>query len=156
MAQIKKQVSTENDISKPWKIILTILLFIYLLFSYAQKQNLITADLGRHIKNGEYFIQHHEPITTNYYSYTQPDFPTRAHHWGAGVIYYVLYNLGGFDLLGVLNIFLYIITFTLFLKIAIKKSNYIFSIFFTLLAIPLITDRLEIRPEVFSYCFVAI
>jgi hypothetical protein len=156
MAKTTKQKLIETDISKSWKIVLTAILFIYIFLSYCQKQNLLTADLGRHIKNGEYFLEHYQPIVTNYYSYTQTEFPTRTHHWGAGVIYYILYKIGGFGFLGLLNVLLYSAAFLLFFKIALRKSNYIFSIFFSLLSLPLIIWRLEIRPEVFSYLFVAI
>lgn len=156
MAKPVKQATIETDISRTWKIILTSILFLYLTLSYCQQQNMLTADLGRHIRNGEYFLQHHEPITTNYYSYTEPEFLTRTHHWGAGVIYYALHKMGGFGALGLLNVLLYMGAFFLFFKISLEKSNYIFSIFFSLLAVPLITWRLEIRPEVFSYLFIAI
>lgn len=156
MAKPVKQAIIETDISRPWKIFLTSILFLYLTLTYCQQQNFLTADLGRHIRNGEYVLQHHEPITTNYYSYTQPEFLTRTHHWGAGVIYYVLHQLGDFEALSLLNVLLYMATFFLFFKIALEKSNYLFAIFVSLLALPLITWRLEIRPEVFSYLFIAI
>jgi len=41
--------------------------------------------LGRHIKNGELVLNGDFGILkSNFYSYTEPDFPVINHHWGGG------------------------------------------------------------------------
>lgn len=135
-----------------WKKILIVagLSFLIVLF-FAQKIYFINADLGRHIKNGENLL-----IATNYYSYTEPDYPVINHHWGAGVVFNFIYKLFGFIGLSIFNILLYLISILIFFLIARKLSNFYYALFFTLFALPLIAYRTEIRPEVFSFLLLAI
>ena len=78
------------------KIILAILVFGFLAAFFLHDIYFVNADLGRHIKNGELFITEGTIVSSNYYSYTEPDFPTITHHWGTGVIFYWVVNLFGF------------------------------------------------------------
>jgi len=141
---------------KIWKGILLLALFIYFGLFYAQKIYFVNADLGRHIKNGEVFIKQHFPISTNYYSYTQPDSPTINHHWGVGVIFYFIWKYFGFAGVSILNLFIYLLAFYLFFKASVKASNFNYAFFFAVLSIPLITTRIEIRPEGFSFLFLGV
>jgi len=44
--------------------------------------NLATADLGRHLKNGELLLSGNlDLLYKNYYSYTDPDYAFINHHW---------------------------------------------------------------------------
>lgn len=135
-----------------WKKILIVagLSFLIVLF-FAQKIYFINADLGRHIKNGENFL-----VTNNFYSYTQPNFPAINHHWGSGVIFNIIHKLFGFIGLSIFNILLYLIIILIFFLIAKKISNFNYAVFFTLIALPLIAYRTEIRPEIFSFLLLAI
>lgn len=139
-----------------WRPLIFALLLLFLGLFYAQKINLTTADLGRHIKNGEVFFKGLRPISTNFYSYTQPDRPTINHHWGAGVIFYLLWRWIGFKGISIFYIFLHLFTFFLFFRIAEKKSNFTLALLFSVLSLPLITNRTEIRPEGFSYLMLGI
>ncbi len=100
--------------AKTIKYILFIVLFAYIGLCYTQKISFITADLGRHVKNGELFCRQHILISTNYYSYTEPDFPVVTHHWGAGIIYYWFWKRFDFYGLSVLNTALYLLAFFFF------------------------------------------
>ena len=133
-------------------IILALLCFIYALF-LAHPITLVTADLGRHLKNGEIFLSNLKPVETNFYSYTQPDYPTINHHWLSGVIFQLIYQAIGFVGLHLFFIILSVLALAIFLKIALKKDNLLILVLATLLAIPLLAQRREIRPEVFSYLF---
>jgi len=55
------------------KFVLPILLVFYFSLFFAQKTNLTTADLGRHITNGKVFFQERHVISINYYAYTEPE-----------------------------------------------------------------------------------
>lgn len=71
-------------ISKVQAVILAFLMVWYGWF-FLEKINLTTADLGRHLKNGEMVLNGEWGIlTTNFYSYTEPGFPVVNHHWGGG------------------------------------------------------------------------
>lgn len=143
------------QISSLWKkILLTVGLIFFALF-FVHKIFFINADLGRHIKNGEIvfsdFTAFRILLTTNYYSYTEPGFPLVNHHWGSGVIFYIIWKLFGFTGLSLFQVFLNVATAFIFFKIAEKKSDFIYAFFFFIISIPLITGRTEIRPEAFSY-----
>src|SRR5262250_2834775 len=74
----------------------SLLLALYAL-CLAHKIELVPADVGRHIKNGEEFFRTLTVVSTNYYSYTYPDFPVVNHHWAAGAVFYVLWRVAGFE-----------------------------------------------------------
>ncbi|MCP4680776.1 MAG: hypothetical protein GY864_00405 [Desulfobacterales bacterium] len=133
--------------------ILLIMLLIYAALFYAQKIQLTTADLGRHIKNGEVFLNDFKVNSSNYYSYTEPNFPSNTHHWGGGVVYYVIWKYFGFSGLSILNVLLYVLAFLFFFNTANKIAAYKYALLFSLLCVPLVSFRAEIRPEAFSCLF---
>jgi len=130
-------------------------LFFLLAFFLSGKINLITADLGRHLKNGEIILSggFNDVVKENLYSYTFADFPFINHHWGSGIIFFLLYKGFGFSGLSAFFVFLNLITFWLFFD-SIRKRVTFFKIFLvSILFLPLFVFRQEIRPEVFSYFF---
>jgi len=132
-------------------VALAALLFLYGSF-LARDVNLVTADVGRHIKNGEALLQgENSVLKTNFYSYTQPDFPTTNHHWGSGVIFYLIWRTFGFGGLHVFFIILSLAAFSILFWFTQKRAGPGLAALAALLAIPLIVERVEIRPEVFSY-----
>jgi MFS family permease len=141
----------------PQLIILGALFFWYGLF-VTQKIDLTTADLGRHIKNGEIILTNFSSdiLKTNFYSYTNPAFPFVNHHWGSGVLFYLVWKGVGFLGLSLLFLLLSFATLALFFNIARRFSRTAVACIVSLLVIPLIAERTEIRPEVFSYFFTGI
>lgn len=137
-----------------WALLTFLLAFIGLFF--AEKICLVTADLGRHIKNGEIFLKQGFPVSTNFYSYTEPDFPVVNHHWGAGLIFFFLWRNFGFEGLSAFHVIIYLATFLFFFKMAERLSNFNYAFFFSILSIPLFTSRTEIRPEGFSLLFIGL
>ena len=154
-----------KDINKK---IFQAIIFISLLSCYgfliANKADLTTTDLGRHIENGKVAINSifsnaetfNQLVKTNFYSYTSPSYPFINHHWLSGIIFYLVEKFLGFNGLSLLSIVFSLIAFTLFFKLAQKNSNFTISSLTALLLIPLIAERKEIRPEVFSYFFIAL
>lgn len=140
----------------PEKLLSGLLLLSVLYFS-AVPINLATADLGRHIKNGELLVQgKYEVLTENLYSYTHPEFHFTNHHWGSGVVFYLVHQTTGFNGLSLLVAVLSVITFWLFFEIARKWSNFYLAFLTAILLFPVIIYRTEIRPEAFSYLFLGI
>lgn len=116
--------------------------------------DLATADLGRHLKNGELILSgDFRVLSQNLYSYTFPDYPFINHHWLSGVIFYLVFWIAGFGGLHAFFIFLSLITFWLFFDTEVKESSFYTGSVLALLLIPVIGYRTEIRPEVFSYFF---
>lgn len=146
--------------------------FLFLLYGYflAHKIDLTTADLGRHIKNGEILLvgaadtRRFEDadkrgfilpsiLTSNFYSYTHPQFPVTNHHWGSGVLFYVIWRFFGFLGVHLFFIALSLATLFVFLLSAKERAGWGNAGVAALLAIPLLAERTEIRPEAFSYLF---
>ena len=123
---------------------------------FCGRLNLPAADLGRHFKNGEIFINEGKIIDTNYYSYTQAERQTITHHWGAGVIFYKLWQVFGFKGLGFSYVGLTLLTFLLLFYQARMYAGFLIVSIMSVLSVPLIATRPEIRPEGFSYLFLSI
>jgi len=135
---------------------LTVLLGLVAWLHLVNRITLVTADLGRHIRNGELAWVEHHLITTNYYSLTNADFPTICHHWGAGVAYYLVWRAFGFIGLSVFQGGLLLVTLAIFVWIAARAGALRSALLATALALPLIGTRIEVRPEGFSALFVAL
>jgi hypothetical protein len=135
---------------------LSVLIFFYSFLLFVPV-NLSTADLGRHIRNGELILKgNFDLLYRNFYSYTYPDFPFINHHWLGGVIFFLVSSATGITGVQLLFIFVNLLTFYLFFNIALKNSNIYVTSLTALLAIPVIAYRDEVRPEVFSYLFAAL
>ncbi len=123
----------------------------------AQPVNLVTADLGRHIENGRLIMSgDFSVLNTNTYSYTAPDFKAVNHHWLGGVLFFLIWKVSGFIGLHLVFILLSLITLLVFFDIARKKSKASWAGLITLLIMPLLLERGEVRPEIFSYLLAAI
>ena len=139
-------------------LFLTVFLLILVGFLVSEKINLFTADLGRHIKNGEMILSGNfsSVLSTNFYSYTYPDFPFVNHHWGSGVVFCLVHRFLSFIGLSIFFVLVIVSTFWLFFDTAKKNSNFTVTFFSSILFLPLIVYRREIRPEIFSYFFCAL
>lgn len=144
------------DMKKVVQFGLVILLSGWLLFFILQKIDLTTSDLGRHLKNAEIFLQTKEIFQTNFYSYTNPDFPSPNHHWGGGLLFYFFWKIGGFSALSLLYAGLMVAAFLFMFTVARREAGMKIAFISSLIAIPLIAERAEVRPEGFSYFFTAL
>lgn len=143
-------------INKLWRRILTLILVLVSILFLSVQIDLSSADLGRHIMNGKISIENLHIIDTNYYSYTEPDYPTANHHWGIGVIYYFIHQFLGFEGLSIFNILLFVLLVVLLLNLAVRQSNFTIAYFLTLSTVPLLASRCEVRPEMMSFLFMGI
>ena len=137
------------------EIFILILLLFWYGFLIAKKIDLTTADLGRHLKNGELILKNFNSnlLKTNFYSYTHSDYPFLNHHWGSGVIFFLVKCIAGFTGLSLFYIGLSTFVFLLFLRLAQKTSNTTIAFLVAFFLAPLIAERKEVRPEIFSYLF---
>ena len=142
-------------IHKPASLV-TISIAALLLANYAlllaRPLNLVTADLGRHIKSGELILNgRFEVLKTNFYSYTYPDFPTANHHWLAGVVFYLVWKSSGWAGLHLFFIILSLAALAIFFLIACRRAGPGLAGLIAVPVLPILLERDEIRPEVFSY-----
>lgn len=122
----------------------------------ARPINPITADIGRHITNGELLLGGvTRVLTENFYSFTEPTHPFINHHWGAGVLFYWIYSAFGFSGLSVVNIGLLMGAVALLVTSRQGARNRNMLLLPILLLAPLLAYRTEVRPEGFSYLFLA-
>jgi hypothetical protein len=144
-----------------WPEILLRALLIGLLFTLAMlhcasRINFLTADLGRHLRNGELFVNAHHILKTNLYSYTNADYGAICHHWGSGVLFYLLNKVIGFTGLSVFYAGMLALTVVLFLFIAARLAGFWPALLAAVLALPMVAYRTEIRPEGLSTLFLGI
>jgi len=117
---------------------------------------LTAGDLGRHLKNGELLIQDGLLAKVNLYSYAQPDYPFINHHWGTGVIFYLIERGAGFQGLSLAFIAISVATLWLFLNLATKLSSFPIAALSAVVCMPILITRHEIRPEAFTYLLSAL
>ncbi|MFH0906955.1 MAG: hypothetical protein V1829_01745 [bacterium] len=140
-----------------FQIFALVLLLIWYGLFFANKVDLTVVDLGRHLENGQMVLQgNFDVLKTNFYSYTQPDYPVVNHHWLSGVIFFLIWHVFGFAGLSLFYLVISLIIFYIFFRLAQKQSSFKIAFFVSILLIPLIASRAEIRPEIFSYFFISI
>jgi len=130
-----------------------LLVSLYASLLVSQKIVLPAVDLGRHLKNGQIFLAQKKVLATNTYSYTFPDFPVINHHWGIGVAFYLIYRLFGFS--GLSAFYVFLIGGAVFISFFLGKRKAAINLpalfIASLLALPLIAYRTEVRPEGISF-----
>lgn len=130
---------------------------IYAGFFFAKPINLCTADLGRHIVNGELILNGVTDILyTNHYSYTEPNHEFTNHHWGSGILFYWLHQLFGFKGLSVTYMLMNLLALGLVSLAAAKENKWSVPLLISVLTVPLLAYRVEVRPEGFSYALIAL
>lgn len=148
-------ISQPKTPSKGFIWALYILVAIYFSVFFLHQANFSGIDLGRHITNGKIFITEHTIVQNNYYSYTEPEYKTINHHWLTGVVFYLIQNTFDFKGLSIFYLALHLAALFLFIKTAAKNCDIRLVALFAVLLCPIMTYRHEIRPEGFSYLFLA-
>ena len=136
-----------------FRILVTALIVLVYGFYLAHQVDLTVGDLGRHLKNGQLFIENGLIPKINLYSYAYPDYPVINHHWGTGVVFYAIERLGGFTGLSVAFILVSMLTFWIFINLATKYSSFAIAAPIAVIVLPILITRHEARPELFSYLF---
>ena len=132
-------------------IILCVLLFILYGLFLAHKIDLTTADLGRHIKNGEMLLENSSVLTQNVYSYTYPASTWVNHHW-SGLLAYAIWKSFGFVDQIVFIVFSFA-TLAVFLFLGKSYAGWGITGFITLAVVPLLRGGARSPSEVISYLF---
>lgn len=114
-------------------------------------------DLPRQIQIGEEIVKGNWNILyENTFSYIEPDHTFYNHHWFSGVVFYLLHTLVGWSGLVVFKVFVYLLAFSIIFKLALKKANFWLVAFAAVPALFVLQERTGLRPEVFSYLFIAL
>jgi hypothetical protein len=142
---------------KSAKIILTCLVFFLWASYYLHSIPLQgpNVDLGHHLLFGRIIIETGKIINTNLVSFTYPDYHFVNSQWLSQVVLYLCQRSFGFTGLIFLSVFLITSAFALVFWPA-AKSDFASAITVSLVYLQLIIDRTEIKPELFSWLFLAI
>jgi tetratricopeptide (TPR) repeat protein len=138
------------------KLLIVVLILVFYGSVLFHKIDLPTDDLGRHLTNGKIIWETKSIPETNFYSYTEPDFPFLNHHWLSGVVFYFLYSFTGFTGLIIFKILLLLAAFFLIFYVAAGKGNFWAAALASIPAIFILSERTDVRPEIFSYFFTAL
>lgn len=144
------------EVKKKFEIFALLALAAFFSFLISRKINLAAVDLGRHIRNGQdFFAGNSGFLRSNFYSYTHRDYPFLNHHWGTGVLFFLVYSLLRFKGLHLFFLFIMAATFFIAYDLAKKKSDAPAALILSVMVLPLLAYRKEVRAEIFS-CFFAI
>jgi hypothetical protein len=140
--------------SKEFRVVLALLVSVWGGLYFLQKINLYSADIGRHIRNGLIFLESGQVLSTNFYSYTQPDLPVITHHWLSGVAFSLIWKMSGFAGLTLFSVLCVIVSLGIILFLL--RSNLWVAVAGLVAVLPLLGTRYEIRPEVISLVFISL
>lgn len=143
-----------NKKEKFLKILVFVGLLTLIIVIFSQKIEFTAVDLGRHLENGRLLWSEPELLFKNFYSYSEADHPFVNHHWLSGLIFYGIYLLGGFKLLSIFNALVVLMAFILAFGLARKKAGFYLSALLSIPVIFLLSQRVEVRPEFFSYLLI--
>lgn len=119
--------------------------------------NLTAVDIGRHLKNGQLILAGQTDILyRNVFSFTHPDYAFINHHWLGGVIFYGVYQWVGWEGLSLFYVAILLIAFMFFYLTARRYAPFGVVMALSLVAMFVMSDRREIRPEGFSVLFLGI
>ncbi|MEN9406875.1 MAG: hypothetical protein RLZZ455_91, partial [Candidatus Parcubacteria bacterium] len=138
------------------KIAYILLPFLYLFLLLFQIDQSMLEDLGRHLKMGEVILQCLCVPQTNLFSYTHPDFPVVNHEWLTQVILFFFYKHFGLTSLLFVKIAVIMLSFAIVYYLAKKKSSWYWLTLISFVCIIIFSSRFRVRPEMFSYLFLAL
>ncbi len=144
--------------SKKIKIIaFFLLIFVYTsLITYKIKVP-AADDLPRQIKIGEEIVNgNFDILYKNTFSYIEPDYKFYNHHWLSGVFFYFLDSAFGWNGLVVFKVIILLLSFSIVFKTALKKADFWLVVAAAIPTIIILRERSGLRPEVFSYLFIAL
>jgi hypothetical protein len=128
------------------------LLFVkYFTFIRAYSQ-----DLGRHLLVGKIILETFGVPTTNLFSYTHPTFPFQNHHFLSEVIFFIVHSFFGNNGLQVLAVCVIFAAFGMVFFYAARKYSFWAASFLSFFYLGVLFERTDIRPELFSFFFLAL
>lgn len=112
-------------------------------------------DAGLYISDGKLIWETKTVFRTNVYSYTVPDYPVYDHHWLSSLTFFFTHEVFGFKGLTILKTVVLLIAFSILFFASLKKADFWLVAAASLPTILILINRTRIRPEMFSYLFLA-
>src|ERR1700722_8391159 len=141
------------SLSKIFYTIVSIIIFLILglYFSHPIPIDVPNSDMGMHLILGKIIVTTGNVPKINLLSYTNPNYPFINTHWLGEVVFYLLYTIGGFNILIVLSVLLGLGMFFILFRFAVKRYDLLTVLIISLISIQVLYGRTEIRPELFGY-----
>ncbi len=130
-----------------------VLAFIVFISLFPLRSN----DVWWHMAVGKHMLEHRQFITEDPFTFTVTGSPWVPHAYLAGIVFYLVHQMGAAYGLIVLRIVLVLVAFGLLFRI-VKKADIPFSIAapFVLLCALVVHSRFLLRPHLFEYIFIVI
>ncbi|KKT82190.1 MAG: hypothetical protein A3B99_03630 [Candidatus Yanofskybacteria bacterium RIFCSPHIGHO2_02_FULL_44_12b] len=113
----------------------------------------IGQDIGLHLSLGKIAWQEHRIVTTNFFSFTTPDFIWLNNTWLSKAVFYLVWAWVGMEGLIVFNALMLTVALSLAFFAFYKKETLLPVSIVTVLSIFIFVERSAVRPEIFSYLF---
>ena len=97
----------------PWRYALAAVFVLLVVFT---ARYLSDADLGYHLRGGQWILEHHRFPSKDTYTYTRSNADYLDLHWLYQILIYATYVIGGYTALSLLNIVLVAAAFALAAK----------------------------------------
>src|SRR3989338_6565416 len=136
-------------------LITIILFFVTVAVLSVHTLTSINQDIGRHLKSGEIIWETGSVYKTNLFSFTEPGHPFINHHWLSEVVFYLLNGLIGLKGLIIFKAGVIVAAFFLIFKSLPRTALGWPFLLAGITAVLVFSSRTDIRPEIFSYLFLA-
>lgn len=136
-------------------LIFAAILGVYAAFSL-NRIALPNNDMGVRLKIGEVTMETRTPPRTNLFSYTEPDQPFINRYWLHGMVFYFVHAYSGFKGLVLFKAAVLLTAFIILFLSARKRGGFWLCTFLSLPVIIILRERTDIRPEIFTYLFIAV
>src|SRR5262249_19707293 len=136
---------------------IALMVWLFLCGQYGWKGLLADADVGWHIRTGEYILDHHTVPRTDLYSFSKPGAPWFAWEWLADVIDGALFRAAGLKGVVLLAGVCIVIFATLLMRRMIWRGSHLFiAVIVALLGVGSSSIHYLARPHVFTLVLLSI
>ncbi len=126
-------------------------------FGYVVSMPIDQYDFWHYIKTGMITLTTHKIVDKEIFTFTAFDTPYINLHWLSQIYYFLLYKIGGLEILAFSHAVIITLTFIIVFLLAYKHSNNLkISSFVTLLTMALSVTNFALRPQEFSILFFAL
>jgi hypothetical protein len=136
---------------------LALIVWLFLCGPYGWKGLLTDADVGWHIRTGEYILDHHVVPRTDLYSFSKPGAPWYAWEWLSDVIDAVLFRAGGLKGVVLFAGVMIVLFATILLRRMLWRGAHLFiAVVVALLGVGSSSIHYLARPHVFTLVLLSI
>lgn len=138
------------------RLIISFSILLLVFVSFFHKTTELSLDLGEHLVFGKLTLTQHFFPKTNIFSYTYPNAPFIHHEFLPDVLFYLLYTYWGINSLIIFTTLVVTGAFALLFVYSYRRAHPLVLFTASLLYVRMLFERTYVRPEIFSYAFLAV